>query len=113
MAAPKLRGPHKLMSGVIDIFVPPGVAGIYALGAIAPGGLQHVDAVGRAEQSLGDTLKSLIGVNSGFMFATVSSATEAFLMECELYHVHMLTGRRAHPIAPEKSALDCPICGAS
>ena len=111
MAAPKLRGPHKLMSGVIDIFVPAGVAGVYALGPIVPGGLQEVDAVGRAERDLAEALKGLVGVSSGFMFATVSSAAEAFLQECELHHAHGLAGRRAHPVAPERSGLECPICG--
>lgn len=110
MATPKLRGPYMLESGVIRSVVPPKVAGAYVVGAINPGGLGQIEAVGRADRDLAATLTSLIGVDSGFMFATASSAAEAFGMECALYHEHKLAGRRAHPVAPADSPGRCPIC---
>jgi len=111
MATPKLHGPHRLISGLVRIFVPPGVAGVYALGPLGPGGLQNVDAVGRADRDLAEVLRGLVGVDSGFMFATASSVAEAFKMECELYHENLLADRRPHPVAPKDTALKCPICG--
>ena len=111
MAAPRLRGPYRLMSEAINGVVPPAVAGVYALGAISPGGVLSVDAVGRADRDLAEVLRGLVGVDSGFMFATAVSVPEAFRMECEIYHQNMLTGRRPHPLTPKDTALRCPICG--
>ena len=111
MAALTLCGPYRLMSGVIRTYVPPGVAGVFVLGPIVPGGLHPVDAVGRADRDLAAALTGLVGSNSGFMFATASSPTEAFGMEWALYHENILTARRLHPVAPSDIFLRCPNCG--
>jgi hypothetical protein len=111
MAVPILRGPYRLASAVIGIFVPAGMAGVYLLGALSQGKLHPVDAVGRAERDLADTLMGLIGSNSGFMFAPASSPPEAFEMECRVFHDNMLSGRRPHPMAPPDTPLVCPVCG--
>jgi hypothetical protein len=111
MAAVTLRGPFRLVSDVIGQFVPPGVPGVYVLGAVAPGDLHPVDVVGRADLDLAPVLLGLVGSNSGFMFAPATTTAEAFDLECRLYHQFMLTGLRPHPQAPKDSALACPICG--
>jgi hypothetical protein len=113
MAAMTLRGPYRLASGVIDNLVPAGSTGVYALGATTPAGLYSVDAIGRAERNLAETLAGLVGSNSEFMFATSSSVAENFEMECRLYHVNLFAGRRPHPVPPADTNLRCQICGKS
>ena len=105
MAAMTLRGPYRLACGVIDNLVPAGSTGVYALGATTPAGLYSVDAIGRAERNLAETLAGLVGSNSEFMFATSSSVAENFEMESRLYHVNLLSGRR-----PIRCLAQAPIC---
>jgi len=113
MVAFTLRGPYRLMSEVIRTFVPPRIPGVFVLGPITPGGINLIDAVGRADHDLAAALIGLVGSNSGFMFATASSVAEAFGMECTLFHENFLTGRRPHPVAPLNASLPCPVCGRS
>jgi hypothetical protein len=113
MANLVLRGPFRLTSEVIRAFVPAGVAGVFVLGSVSPGGAHPIDAVGRADRDLVATLTDAVGSNSAFMFATAATAAEAFEMECALFHENMLIGRRPHPTAPSDTSLQCPVCGVS
>lgn len=70
--------------------------------------------VGRADESLRDTLASFEGQYAYFYCETIESLDERFFRECELYHRlggdHGQLDNTEHPSTPQGSGLDCPIC---
>lgn len=94
--------------------------GVYVLGRERAGGA-HGIYVGRAEGDLGlclrqhlpDAEANLVLRIAGadrFWFRYTETATEAFRMECLLYHAHRYFGNLTHPIGGGPRPWPCPVC---
>jgi hypothetical protein len=84
--------------------------GVYVLGPSDPRGGVTVNYVGRSDTDLAARLKTHVGKYTHFVFATATSASDAFVKECEMYHEWSPTANEAHPARPENSLTKCPRC---
>ena len=113
MATFTMSGPFPLSHQNIDSRIPPSTAGVFVLGTIDNRGtIKVVEVLGRSDNDLAGQLKQHVGRADGFLFQIAPTPTEAFHMECDLYH---RLGRAdfLHPVRPAGTALLCPICQAS
>jgi hypothetical protein len=113
MASFSMSGPFPLSHQNIESRIPPSTAGVFVLGTIdSRGSLKVVEALGRSDSDLAGQLKQHVGRAGGFLFQTAPSPTDAFHMECDLYH-RMGRADFLHPVRPAATNLLCPICQAS
>lgn len=113
MAVFTMSGPFPLSRAAIDSNIPAARAGIFVLGTLDKrGSLTRVERLGRSDADLASELKRLIGKFPAFLFQLAPSATDAFRVECELFHqIRRLD--LPHPVRPSGIDTRCPICGAS
>jgi hypothetical protein len=102
--------PYPLKEEVIDAVTPEDGKGIFVL---SYDGTQ--DAwVGRADESLRDSLMDFVGIYAFFYHECIDPVGERFNRECEIFH--SFGGDRGqldnvgHPQPPAESNLTCPIC---
>ena len=109
-----LYGPHALIEKDIDSAVVGLGPGVYALGSNTPT-VFYVDYIGRSDNDLNGQLKQWVGGNyTHFKYRFFSSAEEAFMKECNLFHDFGETAldNKFHPARPNGSNWRCPRCGA-
>ena len=110
MPSDELRGPFALVSERIDREVSlPDVPGVYALGRMVNPFV--VAYVGRSDDDLNGRLKDHIKAYPVFEFEYCSSAKEAYLWECQLYHEYYPPDDKNHPDMPDGIYLKCSVCG--
>ena len=107
-----MSGPFRLTDDMLARSLPKHrTAGVFALGRFnRRGALEPVQYVGRADVDLAADIRRYIGTYEGFLFERASSARDAFLMECELFHRFRLIDNHQHPVPPPLSGVRCPIC---
>ena len=109
-----LHGPHALTEKDIDGAVVGLSPGVYALGSNTPT-VFYVDFIGRSDNDLNGRLKQWVGCKyTHFKYGFFSSAEEAFMKECNLFHDFGETelDNKVHPARPDGSNWTCPRCGA-
>lgn len=108
----ELLGPLALDERIIEANILP-LPGVYVLGEPHPQGGVAVRYAGRSDDNLARRLKEhQVLFYSHFVYMYASSANEAYLMECALYHEwpQDLKGQ-IHPARPVGSYTRCPRCG--
>lgn len=105
-----LKGPHALSFDAIQRVLPKARSGIFALGYIDGEGRFRVQSVGRDDYDVRARLSELIGSSAMFKYAVMTSAHEAFLQECALFHALRPPSTIIHPIRPRGTDWQCPHC---
>ena len=109
MARLQLEGPYRLAFDEIDKKVGKQNSGVFALGYVAKRDF-YINYVGRSDVDLRGRLLELIGSDVAFKFKSTPTVKEAFLRECELFHLFQPYGNRVHPARPTLSGWSCPHC---
>lgn len=113
MESPNLIGPYQLNENNIQQIVPD-CPGVYTLGF--PSQRQNnafvVERVGRSDNDIRERLGSHIANSdySHFMYCYTSSAFDAFVNECHLYHDYDSAENLIHPDRPNGTNWSCPRC---
>jgi hypothetical protein len=104
-----MRGPYLLRPLQVDISVPTKIGGVYCLSK-SP---KSVNFIGRADSNLRDAIKAHWPEYQMFWYDPALSAREAYVNHCRVYHKHADNGLedKAHPAAPARLDLKCPVCG--
>lgn len=107
-----LIGPISLDARSIDNNILSGMPGVYLLGEPHQQGGVAVRYAGRSDEDLAGRLKQQAGYHSHFVYAYARSTSEAYMMECALYHEwpQDLKGQ-IHPARPTGSLTRCHRCG--
>jgi hypothetical protein len=109
-----LSAAHELTEKDIDGAVVGLGPGVYALGSSTPAAF-YVDYIGRSDDDLNGQLKRWVGGKyTHFKFGFFSSAEQAFMKECKLFHDFGETAldNSVHPARLNGSNWMCPRCGA-
>jgi hypothetical protein len=110
-----MEGPYDFTAAAVDGSVEGNRIGNYALGSADKQGSLTVGYVGRSDRDLRAEIKSYLGKKRypHFKFSYATSATEAYLKECQNFHDFKMEERgQIHPAKPRESGIICPVCGA-
>jgi hypothetical protein len=105
-----MKGPHALSYDALQRVLPKARTGIFALGYIDRDGRFRVQSVGRDDYDVRARLSELIGSSSMFKFAVMTTAHDAFLQECVLFHELRPPSTIIHPGRPRGTDWQCPHC---
>jgi hypothetical protein len=105
-----LDGPYDLTFDSLQNELPKSRAGVFALGHVDARGTFRVQRVGRDERDLQERLCGMIGSGTMFKYAIVSTAKEAFDLECDLFHKFRPPSNIMHPDRPRGSEWKCRHC---
>jgi hypothetical protein len=105
-----LKGPHTLSFDALQRVLPKARSGIFALGYIDGEGRFRVQSVGRDDYDVRARLSELIGSSTMFKYAVMTSARDAFLQECALFHELRPPSTIIHPVRPRGTDWQCPHC---
>jgi len=108
--ATSLKGPHTLSCDALQRMLPKARTGIFALGYVDREGRFRVQAVGRDDYDVRARLSELIGSSTMFKYAVMTSARDAFLQECALFHDLRPPSTIIHPARPRGTDWQCPHC---
>ncbi|MCS4542345.1 MAG: hypothetical protein HY929_08565 [Euryarchaeota archaeon] len=102
-------GPISFTDADIDKSVKDKDIGAYILSK----GNNVANYVGRSDSSLKQRLKQHLqnGIYTQFWFETVTSALDAYYLECQWYHKYSPKDNENHPAIPPGSAWKCPVAG--
>lgn len=109
MPSPTLSDVFSLTDARINEKVNRVSAGVYALDATSNPAFVY-SYIGRSDSDLNSRLHQWVGKYKYFRAAYSSSANEAFVAECNLYHDFNPTDNAVHPARPTNSNLKCPRC---
>ena len=106
----EMHGPYKMETKTIATFVMKTSAGNYCL--THSRNTSKIAYTGRSDSDLKNRLLTWAekGKYSQFFFSYASSAKEAFLNECRLYHRFNPADNDRHPDRPEGTNLRRPHC---
>ena len=105
-----LDGPFDLSFESIERTMPKQRVGVFAIGHVDSNGVFRVQRVGRDDADLQGRLRGMIGSGNQFKFVVVSTAQEAFDLECDLFHRFKPRGNFTHPDRPRGSSWKCDHC---
>lgn len=108
-----LDGPYRLTYDAICAALPEATPGVFALGYNGRGDVFYINYVGRSDSDVRKSLLDLIGSDLAFKYGLSSSAEEAFIRECELFHALRPPGNRVHPVRAASTNWACPSCSRS
>lgn len=101
-----ISGPFPMSE--IDFHVPAVTPGTYILSR--EGNAAHY--VGRSDTDLANRLRShLSSQYVNFWYQVVTSAMQAYYLECEWYHKYHPADNQNHPAVPPGAAWKCPVAG--
>ena len=104
-----MKGPLDFTEQVINQSLKDSDIGAYILSK----GNNVAHYVGRSDSSLKQRLKQHLQGTSyiQFWFETVTSALDAYYLECQWYHKYSPKDNANHPAIPPGSAWKCPVAG--
>ncbi len=105
-----LSGPYPLTQTVLRDNLQRRTPGVFVVGDFDGGVITRIGRLGRSDHDLAADLHRLVGRWAGFLFQSAASATEAYQLECLLFHeVRRLD--LPHPVRPRGTDLVCATCG--
>lgn len=109
MPSTGLSGTYPLTSTGIHSSIKYKSPGAYALG-YTKNGIFYISRIGRSDNDVAKRLTNYLGEYQEFKFKYYSTAYDAFLKECELYHKFSPPGNHIHPDKPNGVTVNCPYC---